>query len=139
MICAYCGKEAKGTKEHIISSGILGLFPECFATIDGERSIVHQGDPMVKDVCADCNNNRISYIDSYAKEFIEKYFLVKHKKDDTLSVEYDYTMIQKMCLKFAFNDLRAKLGTVPADLIGSFNLIFYSSAEDAVFKALGVE
>lgn len=32
-----------------------------------------------------------------------------------------------------------ELGTVPADLIGSFNLIFYSSAEDAVFKALGVE
>lgn len=33
----------------------------------------------------------------------------------------------------------AELGTVPADLIGSFNLIFYSSAEYAVFKALGVE
>lgn len=33
----------------------------------------------------------------------------------------------------------AELGTVPADLIGSYNLIFYSSAEDAVFKALGVE
>lgn len=31
------------------------------------------------------------------------------------------------------------LPTVPADLIGCFNLIFYSSAEDAVFKALGVE
>ena len=33
----------------------------------------------------------------------------------------------------------AELGTVPADLIGSFNLIFYSSAEDAIFKALGAE
>ena len=33
----------------------------------------------------------------------------------------------------------ADLGTVPSELIGSFNLIFYSSAEDAVFKALGVE
>ena len=33
----------------------------------------------------------------------------------------------------------ADLGTVPAELIGSFNLIFYSSAEDAVYKALGVE
>lgn len=33
----------------------------------------------------------------------------------------------------------AELGAVPADLIGCFNLIFYSSAEDAVFKALGVE
>ena len=32
-----------------------------------------------------------------------------------------------------------ELGTVPVDLIGSFNLIFYNSAEDAVFKALGVE
>ena len=33
----------------------------------------------------------------------------------------------------------ADLGTVPADLIGCFNLIFYQSAEDAVYKALGVE
>lgn len=33
----------------------------------------------------------------------------------------------------------SELGTVPADLIGSFNLIFYNSAEDAVYKALGVE
>ena len=33
----------------------------------------------------------------------------------------------------------ADLGTVPPELVGSFNLIFYSSAEDAVFKALGVE
>ena len=33
----------------------------------------------------------------------------------------------------------ADLATVPADLIGCFNLIFYQSPEDAVFKALGVE
>ena len=31
------------------------------------------------------------------------------------------------------------IGTVPAELVGSFNLVFYQSAEDAVFKALGVE
>ena len=31
------------------------------------------------------------------------------------------------------------LGTVPAELVGCFNLIFYSSAEEAVYKALGVE
>jgi len=33
----------------------------------------------------------------------------------------------------------ADLSTVPAELIGCFNIIFYQSAEDAVFKALGVE
>ena len=33
----------------------------------------------------------------------------------------------------------ADLGTVPPELMGSFQIIFYQSAEDAVFKALGVE
>ena len=31
------------------------------------------------------------------------------------------------------------MGTVPPELMGSFQIIFYQSAEDAVFKALGVE
>ncbi len=31
------------------------------------------------------------------------------------------------------------VGTVPPELMGKFNLIFYQSPEDAVFKALGVE
>ena len=33
----------------------------------------------------------------------------------------------------------ADLGTVPSDLVGAFSLIFYSSPQEAVFKALGVE
>ena len=33
----------------------------------------------------------------------------------------------------------ADLGVVPPELMGNFSIIFYQSAEDAVFKALGVE
>jgi ATP-dependent Lon protease len=33
----------------------------------------------------------------------------------------------------------ADMATVPPELMGKFNIIFYQSAEDAVFKALGVE
>lgn len=33
----------------------------------------------------------------------------------------------------------ADMGTVPPELMGSFQIIFYNSTEDAVFKALGVE
>ena len=33
----------------------------------------------------------------------------------------------------------ADLGSVPSELIGCFNLIFFNSAQDAVFKVLGVE
>ena len=57
MKCAYCGKEGKGTKEHIISCAILDLFPECYITFDDARHTYHESDPMIKDVCADCNNN----------------------------------------------------------------------------------
>lgn len=31
------------------------------------------------------------------------------------------------------------IGTMPSELIGTFNLVFYQDASDAVFKALGVE
>lgn len=108
MVCPYCGKEAKGTKEHIISNGVLGLFPECFMTIDEGRSKVYLADPMVNDVCAECNNNRITYIDAYAKQIIERYFVKKYEKDTSLQFEYDFSMLQKICLKYAFNDLRSR-------------------------------
>lgn len=108
MKCAYCGREARGTKEHIISSGILDLFPECYLTFDEKRGVIHQGDPMIKDVCADCNNNKISYIDSYAKNFIGRYFVKNYGEDEQVKIEYNYTMIQKVLLKYAFNDLRSR-------------------------------
>lgn len=108
MKCAYCGREARGTKEHIISSGILDLFPECYLTFDEKRGVIHQGDPMIKNVCADCNNNKISYIDSYAKNFIGRYFVKNYGEDKQVKIEYDYTMIQKVLLKYAFNDLRSR-------------------------------
>ncbi|PJI06553.1 MULTISPECIES: hypothetical protein [Clostridium] len=107
MKCAYCGRNAKGTKEHIISCAILDLFPECYITFDDARHAIYEADPMIKDVCADCNNNRISYIDSYAKKIISKYFTKKYSENDTVEIEYDYVMIQKMLLKYAFNDMRS--------------------------------
>lgn len=33
----------------------------------------------------------------------------------------------------------ADLATVPQELMGAFSLIFFSTAEEAVFKALGME
>lgn len=107
MKCAYCRKDTKGTKEHIISCAVLDLFPECYLTYDDARSRIYLADPMVKDVCAECNNQRISYIDSYAKEFIGRYFTQKYTEQDAVEIEYDYTMVQKMLLKYAFNDLRS--------------------------------
>lgn len=108
MKCAYCGKEAKGTKEHIISCSVLDLFPECYLTFDEARGLIHRADPIVKDVCAECNNGKLSYIDAYAKNFISRYFTRRYTENDKVEIEYDYTMIQKMLLKYAFNDSRSR-------------------------------
>lgn len=108
MICAYCNETAKRSKEHIISSCILDLFPECFVTIDSIRKRVYQSDPVIKDVCEKCNNEKLSYIDAYAKEIGLKYFLKKYEKDDQLEFNYNYVLIQKMLLKYAYNDLRSQ-------------------------------
>lgn len=107
MKCAYCGKEARGTKEHIISCAILDLFPECYLTFDTQRNIIHEADPLVKDVCAECNNSKISYIDSYAKNFIKTYFLKTYSEYDIIDIEYNYVLLQKMLLKYAYNDIRS--------------------------------
>ncbi|MDB2162302.1 hypothetical protein [Clostridium butyricum] len=108
MICAYCGENKKPSREHIISSSVLDLFPECFVTIDEIRKNVYLTDPKIKDVCEQCNNERLSYIDTYAKELISNYFLKKYGKEDILEFHYNYTLVQKMLLKYAFNDLRSQ-------------------------------
>ena len=54
---------------------------------------------MVKDVCADCNNNRISYIDSYAKDFIAKYFIQTYSENDRVEIEYDYVHDSKNAIE----------------------------------------
>lgn len=108
MKCAYCGLEAKGTKEHIISKSVLNLFPECFLTINEEKEIVYFAEPMIKDVCVECNGKKLSYIDSYAKDFIEKYFTKEYNEDESIEIEYNYSLLQKILLKYAYNDLRAK-------------------------------
>jgi len=107
MKCAYCGKEAVMTKEHIVSHSVLELFPECDLTFDMNRKTQYKSEPMVKDVCSDCNNNRITYIDSYAKEFIEKYFMEDYEADCKVHIQYTYIKLLKVLLKYSFNDARA--------------------------------
>ena len=85
MSCAYCGERSDYTKEHIISSSVLDLFPECFATIDNARGKAYASDPVVKDVCSVCNNQKLSYIDNYAREFIEQYFVVDYSETHRFS------------------------------------------------------
>lgn len=106
MKCIYCGQDKKGSAEHIISKSVLDLFPECFLTFGIPEDKVHEADPVVKDVCRDCNS-RISYIDAYACDFIKYNFMVTRNWKERQAISYDYVCIQKVLLKYAYNDVRA--------------------------------
>lgn len=50
---------------------------------------------------------------------------------------YAYWLSEAIFESLSKEKLEGDLGSVPAELMGSFNIIFYNSAEDAEFKALG--
>lgn len=107
MICSYCKQEKKRSKEHIISKSVLDLFPECFLTIDNNRGRTYPADPLINDVCPECNNEKLSYIDAYAKELINNYGTKTYTENEALHFEYDYTLFQKVLLKYSYNDMRS--------------------------------
>ncbi|MEJ8555328.1 hypothetical protein [Tepidibacter sp. Z1-5] len=107
IICAYCKKEKDKTKEHIISDSVLQLFPECDLTYDEIRKKHYKADPIIKDVCSDCNNTKLSYIDEYAKNIISKYFIDEYDASDSLEFEYKYDEFLKVLMKYTYNDLRS--------------------------------
>lgn len=83
MICAYCNLEKKATKEHIIPKGIIDLFPECNIAYS-ELDKAYRGEATIKDVCSECNNGYLSELDTYGKNFIEKYFMENFEIDKKL-------------------------------------------------------
>ncbi len=53
-------------------------------------------------------HDKLSEIDDYAKNLIGQYSTRRYAENDKLEIEFDYVMIQKMLIKYAFNDLRSR-------------------------------
>jgi len=58
--CAYCQKKAKLTREHIWPSCLISRMPELQVNYLGKKHVLMAGDLVVADVCADCNNKKLS-------------------------------------------------------------------------------
>lgn len=110
--CAYCGMQATSfTKEHIIPSGLLEMYPDqdvTFNTTTSKSRIYkdNQGQ-SIKDVCANCNNKLLGRLDAYGVRLIRQYFLSKYSEDSSVSMEYDYHLLQRWLLKIVYNSMRS--------------------------------
>lgn len=104
-ICVYCGEVGKLSREHVYSSGILKVFAkDAPFTIDDARGVAHKGDPMIKDICCECNSG-LSECDA------EMILLTREHLQETpkpgSAMNYDETKILRWVVKTASNITRS--------------------------------
>lgn len=105
--CAYCDEPSTPTKEHIWPAGILRQkgAPNFALTPGGER--FYEGEPQIKDVCADCNNNKLSTLDAYLGDSYSRQFSNKIAFREPTNFSYKYDLLLRSLLKIAYNSHRA--------------------------------
>lgn len=109
MICSYCGKSCKPTKEHIIPNGFLNKMnrKEMISESDAVPNRLVYNDLVIKDVCSTCNNGPLSELDGYALSLILNYNDVRKKLKSKIDFSYDLQLLQRWLLKVAFNSARS--------------------------------
>lgn len=108
MICAYCGEDKTPTREHIIPNGFIKHMKKqgVFTYIDHAPVRTIKGEPMVKDVCADCNNGELSNLDRYAL-----HLFLDANNDISINTskyyfKYNKDLLTRWLLKVCFNSAR---------------------------------
>ena len=110
-ICAYCKKDRKLTREHIIPNFIY----EYQKSIEGkyvgwnERAKkLLSSEGVIKDVCEDCNNVILGKLDASASRMIKSAgVLTENFTEKTATLDYNYSSLMRWLLKVSFNSARA--------------------------------
>ena len=103
--CVYCGEDKKPSREHIFSNALLRLFEDVAPlTFDSHRSVVHKGDPIIRDICIACNSS-LSGCDTEMTRVASKYLKQVIRRGTTL--EFNSQLILRWLVKTASNITRA--------------------------------
>ena len=73
--CAFCGRPGRLTREHVMAAFIQSRTARRIRSNSikiGTR--IAGGASTVRDVCADCNNRRLSQLDQYASTLYDRFF-----------------------------------------------------------------
>jgi hypothetical protein len=108
--CAYCDSCTSLTREHIWPKSLINK-SDGFRTYNKQNNIFHDGEPVIKDVCAECNNIHLSKLDAYLNSLYDSFFhqIIESGKDAYL--EYDYNLLLRVLLKISYNSSRAAKNT----------------------------
>lgn len=104
--CVYCGIESQPTKEHIWPKTLINK-NEMSHGYSQKTNKIFPGEPVIKDVCATCNNIKLSKLDSYLSSLFDNYFKDVLKPGDSAKLAYSYDLLVRALLKISFNASRA--------------------------------
>lgn len=104
--CSYCNKEKKLTKEHIWPKCIINRMPELEAKYLDSQKMFTSSELVIRDVCADCNNKKLSALDSYFCQLFDKYFKLYVENENEFTFEYEYELLLRTLLKITYNSSR---------------------------------
>ena len=104
--CAYCGSLSQPTKEHIWPKNLISK-NEMTDVYNPKKNKFFPGEPVVKDVCATCNNESLSKVDGYLSDLYEENFKEVIKAGNSASLKYSYDLLLRSLLKISYNSSRA--------------------------------
>lgn len=108
--CAYCGQEAKPTREHIIPAFIYN-YQKANGGHEGwneKAGKVLASEAKIKDTCAKCNNEALGRLDGSAKVMLEELgVFTENFLNASALLKYDYDNLTRWLLKVTFNSARA--------------------------------
>lgn len=108
-ICAYCKAEGKMTREHLIPSWYIQS--QDFSEgknffFEKAPSKFLQSDPVIKDVCGECNNIKLGLLDEYAKILYMGTFFEDIYLGEKRVLKFDYEPLLRWLLKISYNSAR---------------------------------
>ncbi|MGQ6048132.1 hypothetical protein ACUNHQ_01630 [Serratia sp. IR-2025] len=108
--CAYCKSTTNLTKEHIFPSAIIKSFDVELLAITDKSDYHFKSDPVIGDVCAECNNGVLSQLDAHFVTSFKNQMLTPLNSGDEITYEYEYDLLLRELLKISYNSARASKG-----------------------------
>lgn len=104
--CAYCPSTGPFTKEHIWPKSLIQRY-EKLRTFSPKNNKFYTGEAVIKDVCAICNNESLSPLDTYLANLFDAGLGKILNAGEAAQLEYDYDLLLRALLKISYNSARA--------------------------------
>ncbi len=109
-VCAYCGSGGRLTREHLFPGFLQKLMPTYDVSLSSARPGKVTGPTTIRDVCARCNNERLSALDEYGRSLCITNVRRFVRPGETGSLEYDYHKLARWLWKVHYNTARGDNG-----------------------------